>query len=89
MLGQFRRKMTRPPEMNPHPCGQGASPQDACEEAIKRLYSNNSFMTDEYQVGVLALRADGETGAFGLRKGFTYALCENGRNVLKEAKSLL
>jgi len=68
---------------------QGASPQDACEEAIKRLYSNNSFMTDEYQVGVLALRADGETGAFGLRKGFTYALCENGRNELKEANSLL
>ncbi|MFM7722379.1 MAG: N(4)-(beta-N-acetylglucosaminyl)-L-asparaginase [Bacteroidota bacterium] len=68
---------------------QGASPQEACEEAIKRLYANNSFMTDEYQVGVLALRADGEFGAFGLRKGFTYAICENGKNELKEAKSLI
>jgi N4-(beta-N-acetylglucosaminyl)-L-asparaginase len=68
---------------------QGMDPQEACEEAIRRLYENNSFMTDEYQVGVLALRTDGEIGAFGLRKGFTYAVCENGKNELKEAKSLI
>jgi N4-(beta-N-acetylglucosaminyl)-L-asparaginase len=68
---------------------QGATPQEACEEAIARLHQNNSFMKDEYQVGVLALRIDGEYGAYGLRKGFTYALCKEGKNSLKTAGSLL
>lgn len=68
---------------------QGASPQEACEEAIARLHKNNAFMKDEYQVGVLALRVDGEIGAFGLRKGFTYALAKEMKNEMGKAGSLL
>jgi len=64
---------------------QGATAQEACEEAIARLKSNNSFMTDEFQVGVLALDKAGVTGGFGLRGGFTYALCKDGKNEMYTA----
>ena len=46
---------------------QGATAQEACEEAIARLKSNNAFMKDEFQVGVLAVDKAGNTGGFGLR----------------------
>jgi N4-(beta-N-acetylglucosaminyl)-L-asparaginase len=68
---------------------QGATAQQACEEAIARLKSNNAFMTDEYQVGVLAVDKAGEIGRFGLRSGFTYALCKDGKNEMFTADSLI
>jgi N4-(beta-N-acetylglucosaminyl)-L-asparaginase len=67
----------------------GATPQEACEEAIKRLYKINSFMKDEYQVGLLAVNTAGEVGAYALRPGFTYALCKEGKNVEVKSNSLL
>jgi N4-(beta-N-acetylglucosaminyl)-L-asparaginase len=68
---------------------QGATAQEACEEAIARLKSNNSFMTDEFQVGVLAVDKSGVIGGFGLRSGFTYALCKDGKNEMYTAGSLI
>ena len=68
---------------------QGATAQEACEEAIARLKSNNAFMTDEYQVGVLAVDKAGVTGAYGLRSGFTFALCKEGNNQMYTAGSLI
>ncbi len=65
---------------------QGASPQEACEEAIKRVEKINRFMKDDYQVGFLAVNKQGEVGAFGLRPGFNYALHKNGVNHLIDAK---
>jgi N4-(beta-N-acetylglucosaminyl)-L-asparaginase len=32
--------------------------------------------TKEMQVGFLALRRDGECGAYAIQKGFTYAVCD-------------
>jgi N4-(beta-N-acetylglucosaminyl)-L-asparaginase len=68
---------------------QGATAQEACEEAIARLKSNNAFMTDEFQVGVLAVDKAGDTGGFGLRGGFTFALCKDGKNEMHTAGSLI
>jgi N4-(beta-N-acetylglucosaminyl)-L-asparaginase len=68
---------------------KGATSQEACEEAIARLKSNNAFMVDEYQVGVLAVDKTGVTGSFGLRSGFTYALCKEGKNEMYTAGSLI
>ena len=68
---------------------QGASAQEACEEAIARLKSNNAFMVDEYQVGVLAVDKAGDIGGYGLRSGFTYALCKDGKNEMFTAGSLI
>ncbi|MEZ4799183.1 MAG: N(4)-(beta-N-acetylglucosaminyl)-L-asparaginase [Flavobacteriales bacterium] len=67
---------------------QGASPQEACEEAIHRLVKINQFMKDDYQVGFLAVNKAGEVGAYGIHPGFSYALHKNGENKLFTSKSM-
>ncbi|MFA6571003.1 MAG: N(4)-(beta-N-acetylglucosaminyl)-L-asparaginase [Bacteroidota bacterium] len=52
---------------------QGKSPQDACEIAMKRLISKNSDYKT-FQIGFLAINKEAEFGAYGLQKGFQYAL---------------
>jgi N4-(beta-N-acetylglucosaminyl)-L-asparaginase len=61
---------------------QGASPQEACEEAVRRVVKINSFMTEDYQVAFIAINKAGETGAYGIHKGFNYALYKNKSNQL-------
>ena len=51
----------------------GATPQEACEEAIKRIVKKHDNWKD-FQVGILAIDKQGRYGAFALHKGFTYAL---------------
>lgn len=51
----------------------GASPQEACEEAIRRIVKKHTNWK-EFQVGILAIDKQGRHGAFALHKGFTYAL---------------
>ncbi|MFN5170644.1 MAG: isoaspartyl peptidase/L-asparaginase family protein [Cyclobacteriaceae bacterium] len=53
---------------------QGRSPQQACEEAVKRIVKNQPAKSKDMQVGFLALNKQGETGAYALQKGFTYAV---------------
>lgn len=53
---------------------QGRSPQQACEEAVKRIVKNQPVKSKDLQVGFLALNKQGETGAYALQKGFTYAV---------------
>jgi len=66
---------------------QGAHPQEACEEAIRRVMKINRFMTEEFQVGLLAVNKAGETGAYAIRPGFTYALKKDGKNEVYKATS--
>jgi N4-(beta-N-acetylglucosaminyl)-L-asparaginase len=67
---------------------QGHSPQEACEQAVKRIVKNQPEKSKEIQVGFLALNKNGEHGAYALLKGFTYAVCTPGDgNKLYEAKS--
>jgi N4-(beta-N-acetylglucosaminyl)-L-asparaginase len=56
---------------------QGASPQDACVEAINRIIKRNAERAKEIQVGFLALNKKGEFGAYALQKGFTYSVKSN------------
>ncbi len=63
----------------------GASPQKACEEAVKRVAR---FSPDKPQVGFIALNRAGEIGAFSVQKGFQYALCNSGKNTLIDAHFL-
>ena len=67
---------------------QGGTPQDACEEAIMRIVKKNPNFRD-FQVGILAINKSGEHGAFGLAKGFNYALAQHDKNVLLNADSYL
>jgi isoaspartyl peptidase/L-asparaginase-like protein (Ntn-hydrolase superfamily) len=56
----------------------GHSPQEACEEGIKRIVEKIPDYKD-FQIGYLALNKAGETGAFAIHKGFNYALFREGK----------
>jgi N4-(beta-N-acetylglucosaminyl)-L-asparaginase len=55
---------------------QGRSPQEACEEAVRRIVKKRPDGAKEMQVGFLALRRDGAVGAHAIQPGFTYAVCD-------------
>ncbi len=50
---------------------QGKSPQEACEEGVKRIIGKNSDHTD-FQIGFIAINKKGETGGYCIQPGFTY-----------------
>lgn len=64
---------------------RGATPQEACEEAITRIVKKNANYKD-FQVGILAVNKNGEHGAYGLAKGFNYALYQEEKNTLLDAE---
>jgi len=55
---------------------QGRSPQDACREAVRRIARRNPKSAKDIQVGFLAINRSGDTGAWALQKGFSYAVCD-------------
>jgi N4-(beta-N-acetylglucosaminyl)-L-asparaginase len=57
---------------------QGRSPQAACREAVARILKKRPQVKEE-QVGFLAINRGGEVGAWSIQKGFTYALCDAGK----------
>jgi N4-(beta-N-acetylglucosaminyl)-L-asparaginase len=65
---------------------QGRSPQEACEEAVRRLISKNKNIQD-IQAGFLAMNRDGEYGAYAVHPGFNYALHHRGGKSLTNSKS--
>jgi isoaspartyl peptidase/L-asparaginase-like protein (Ntn-hydrolase superfamily) len=66
----------------------GFKPEQACREALMRI-RNKISLKPEHQVGFIALSKTGETGAFGLRSGFSYAVMMNGKSQLLNAAHLL
>lgn len=50
---------------------QGKSPQEACEEGVKRIIAKNKDKQD-FQIGFIAINKQGETGAYCIHPGFTY-----------------
>lgn len=65
---------------------QGRSPQEACEEAVRRLVTKSKNIQD-IQAGFLAINKDGETGAFAVHPGFNFAKATASGNVLIDSKS--
>lgn len=65
---------------------QGASPQEACEEGVRRIAEKND--TSDMQVGYLAVNKSGDIGAYAIHPGFNYALHREGQNLLIDAPSL-
>ena len=71
------------------------SPQQACEEAVKRIYKNfvnQNRNVKDTQIGFIAINKFGETGAFCLQKVFQLRGSLKQRffqesNVLIDAKS--
>ena len=66
---------------------QGASPQEACEEAIARITKNQNYK--DMQIGCLAINKKGEHGAYAVHPWFNYALHQNGKNELIDSPSYL
>ncbi len=66
---------------------QGATAQEACEEAIQRIVDKLNYK--EFQVGYLAMDIAGNTGAYAIHPGFNYAEMVDGKNELIDAKSYL
>lgn len=66
---------------------QGASPQAACEEAVKRIV--NKYPYKEFQVCYLAINKLGETGAYSIQPGFEYSLNKAGDPKLLKSTSYL
>ncbi|MCL4115701.1 UNVERIFIED_CONTAM: hypothetical protein GTU68_038325 [Idotea baltica] len=51
---------------------QGKTPQEACEEGVKRIMQKNKGRKD-FQIGFLAINKKGETGGYCVHPGFTYS----------------
>lgn len=65
---------------------QGRSPQEACEEAVKRIVSKHENV-DDIQAGFLALNKEGEWGAHAVHPGFNYAMHSRSGNELIDSGS--
>ena len=61
---------------------QGRSPQEACIEAVERVYKRQKHRISEIQVGFIALNVKGEYGAFCVQPGFNYAIHDSEDNRL-------
>ena len=55
---------------------QGRTPQQACEEAVKRIVKRKPEASKDLQVGFLALNKKGQSGAFAIQDGFVFARCD-------------
>ena len=68
---------------------QGASPQEACEEGIRRILVRHDNLED-VQVGYLAIDKTGRVGAYDIQPWFQYALTDrNGGTRLVDSDSHL
>ncbi len=54
----------------------GKSPQQACEEIVKRIMKIHPD-TKDLQVGFIAIDIQGNHGAFSLKRGFSFAVCDD------------
>lgn len=66
---------------------QGMNPQEACEEAVKRIVAKQEYK--DMQVGYLAIDKEGNYGAYAIHPGFNYALHLDGENKMHDAASYL
>jgi len=68
---------------------QGRTPEEACKEAVERVYRRQSHRIKDIQVGFIALNTQGKTGAFCLQPGFNYAIHDASGNLLIDSGSRL
>jgi N4-(beta-N-acetylglucosaminyl)-L-asparaginase len=68
---------------------QGMSPEQACKAAVDRIMKIKKEKAKDIQVAFIALNKKGETGAFAIQKGFSYAIKTNSEERMIEVKSYL
>lgn len=67
---------------------QGMSPDDACQEAVRRIVKKMPNY-ERHQIGYIALNTKGEVGAHCIQLGFNYALKSPDQTKLINAESWL
>ncbi len=67
---------------------QGKSPQEACEEGVKRIIAKNKDKQD-FQIGFIAINKKGETGGYCIHPGFTFRTYTKEGHVNNQAGSYL
>ncbi|WP_273565639.1 isoaspartyl peptidase/L-asparaginase family protein [Maribacter halichondriae] len=67
---------------------QGKSPQEACEEGVRRIMEKNKDR-DDFQIGFIAINKKGETGGYCVHPGFTYREYSTKGHENKEVTSYL
>ncbi len=66
---------------------QGSVPGEACKKAVERIVKRDPAKARTLQVGFLAMRNDGNYGAFCIQKGFTYAVRTGTEDKIYESES--
>jgi N4-(beta-N-acetylglucosaminyl)-L-asparaginase len=66
---------------------QGLSPEEACREAVERVYKKQQHRIKDIQVGFIALNLHGEYGSYCVQPGFNYAVHDSKGNRLLDAGS--
>ena len=59
---------------------QGKTPQEACEEAIRRIVSKPNSNYKNFQVGYIAVNKQGETGYYSIHSGFSMTKFQEKQN---------
>ena len=67
---------------------QGKSPQEACEEGVKRIIAKNKDHTD-FQIGFIAVNKKGETGGYCIQPGFSYRTYSQEGHINNPSKSYI
>lgn len=68
---------------------QGRSPQQACEEAVRRIIDNSRGRYKDFQVGFIALNKQGETGAYSIHPGFSSQIQSGDEGENRQAPSFI
>lgn len=68
----------------------GKSPKEACRIAVERMHKLRKGDLENKQIGFIAVNKAGETGAFALREGFSYAIrSEDAKDLVMNADCLM
>jgi len=68
---------------------QGLSPEQACKATVEKIVRIKGEKAKDIQVAFIALNKKGETGAYAIQKGFSYALKNGEEERMVEVKSWL
>jgi len=68
---------------------QGLSPEQACKATVEKIIRIKGAKAKDIQVAFIALNKKGETGAYAIQKGFSYALKNGEEERMVEVKSFL
>jgi N4-(beta-N-acetylglucosaminyl)-L-asparaginase len=67
----------------------GLSPEEACKKIIERIVKIKKEKAKDIQVAFLAINKKGQTGAFAIQKGFSYAVKNGEKEEMIASKSLM